>query len=267
MIFNERLKMLRQETGKTQEQTAQALGITLRKYQWLEADGNTPSFNTLAQVADMYDVSMDYLAGRTEDRNGPILYFNECGIYTYLDCLHWDERLRVEIIRGFVVLKLTPPTNHQIVYGNLVLAIGNQVDKKSGCEIIGQFGVRPFEKPGDKPEDVDTFLVPDCHLVLDRSRFDEYGCVGAPDLVIEVLSPATRELDLGVKREIYQESGVKEYWAIDPDTKTLVVYTLKDGVYQPVTYTDKEIVTVGVLEDCRVDLGQVFEGLLEEKRK
>lgn len=69
MIFNERLKMLRQETGKSQEQTARALGIALRNYQRLEADGNTPNFKTLVQIADLYDVSMDYLAGRTDKRD------------------------------------------------------------------------------------------------------------------------------------------------------------------------------------------------------
>ena len=68
MIFNERLKMLRQETGKSQEQTARALGIALRNYQRLETDGNTPNFKTLVQIADLYDVSMDYLAGRTDKR-------------------------------------------------------------------------------------------------------------------------------------------------------------------------------------------------------
>lgn len=263
MIFNERIKMLRQETGRSQEQTARALGIALRNYQRLEADGNTPNFKTLVQIADLYDVSMDYLAGRTEDRNGPVLFFSECGGYSYLDCLHWDERLRIEIIRGFVVQKLTPPTNHQVVYGNLICAIGNQINKNSSCEIIGRLGVRPFEKPGANPEDVDTFLVPDCLAVLDRSRFDKYGCIGAPDLVIEILSPATRELDLGTKREIYEEAGVKEYWAADPDTKTVVVYTLKDGAYQSVTYTDQDTITMGVFENCRVDLGRVFEGLIE----
>lgn len=68
MIFNERLKMLRQETGKSQEQTARSLGIALRNYQRLEADGNTPNFKTLVQIADLYDVSVDWLMGRTDKR-------------------------------------------------------------------------------------------------------------------------------------------------------------------------------------------------------
>ena len=263
MIFNERLKMLREETGFSQEKTAEGIGIPLRSYHRLETDGAKTHYDTLLKIADYYDVSVDWLMGRTDDRNGPVLLLSECGGYSYLDCLHWDEQLRVEIIRGFVVQKLTPPTNHQLVYGNLICAIGKQINKNSGCEIIGRLGVRPFEKPGDNPEDVDTFLVPDCLAVLDRSRFDKYGCIGAPDLVVEILSPATRELDLGVKREIYQEAGVKEYWAADPDTKTVVVYTLKDGTYQSATYTDQDTITIDMFENCCVDLGRVFEGLIE----
>ena len=68
MIFNERLKMLRAETGMSQEKTAQALHIALRNYQRLEADGNTPNFTNLVQIADFFGVSMDYLAGRTDNR-------------------------------------------------------------------------------------------------------------------------------------------------------------------------------------------------------
>ena len=130
MIFNERLKMLRQETGKSQEQTARSLGIALRNYQRLEADGNTPNFKTLVQIADMYEVSIDFLAGRTDYRNGPILYLSECGIYTYLNRLHWDERLRIEIIHGFAIQKLIPPTNHQIVGGHLLYLIESYVKEK-----------------------------------------------------------------------------------------------------------------------------------------
>lgn len=260
MIFNERIKMLRQETGKSQEQTARALGIALRNYQRLEADGNTPNFKTLVQIADLYDVSIDYLAGRTEDRNGPIRFFSECGGYTYLDRLHWDEQLMIELIRGFVIQKLVPPTIHQMVSGNLICQLGNQIDRKSGCEMIGRLGVRPFEKPGDKPEDVDTFLVPDLQIVLDRSKFDKYGCIGAPDMVIEILSPATRRLDLGIKRELYEEAGVTEYWAADPDEKTVQVYILEDGKYRaPLVYTANDTIYVSILEDCRVDLSEVFE--------
>lgn len=68
MIFNERLKMLRAETGMSQEKAARALNIALRNYQRLEADGNTPNFGNLVQIADFFGVSMDYLAGRTDNR-------------------------------------------------------------------------------------------------------------------------------------------------------------------------------------------------------
>lgn len=260
ITLSEKLKMLRDETGFTQERTAESIGIPQSSYQSLEAEGAKPSYDTLLKIADYYEVSVDWLMDRTDDRNGPVLLLSECGGYSYLNLLHWDEQLMIELIRGFVIQKLVPPTIHQMVSGNLICQIGNQIDRKSGCEMIGRLGVRPFEKPGDKPEDVDTFLVPDLQIVLDRSKFDKYGCIGAPDMVIEILSPATRRLDLGIKRELYEEAGVTEYWAADPDEKTVQVYILEDGKYRaPLVYTANDTIYVSILEDCRVDLSEVFE--------
>ena len=106
---------------------------------------------------------------------------------------------------------------------------------------------------------MDTLVEPDITVVCDSSKLDKYGCKGAPDLVIEILSPSTKQYDCLVKYKLYQQAGIKEYWIVDPDKKLVLVYTLVDGQYYvPEVYTAKDSVPVGVLEDCAVDLTAVF---------
>lgn len=77
------------------------------------------------------------------------------------------------------------------------------------------FGVRLFEQNGERPEDVDTMVEPDISVVCDRGKIDKYGCKGAPDLIIEVLSPSARRHDRLVKLNLYQRAGVQEYWMVE----------------------------------------------------
>lgn len=91
------------------------------------------------------------------------------------------------------------------------------------------FGVRLFEQNGERPEDVDTMVELDISVVCDRGKIDKYGCKGAPDLIIEVLSPSTRRHDRLVKLNLYQRAGVQEYWMVDPDNQSVQVFTLDRG--------------------------------------
>ena len=100
---------------------------------------------------------------------------------------------------------------------------------------------------------------PDISIVCDPDKLDEIGCKGAPDLVMEILSPSTARQDRFVKFRLYQRAGVREYWIIDPDGKTVQVYHLEDGIYIAAdVYIDGAKIPVGVLEHCIVDMSQVF---------
>ena len=85
----------------------------------------------------------------------------------------------------------------------------------------GPFGVRLFEKDGDVPDDVDTVVEPDISVICDKNKLDKHGCKGAPDMVIEVLSPSTLRHDRFVKLALYQQAGVREYWVVEPETRTV----------------------------------------------
>ena len=100
---------------------------------------------------------------------------------------------------------------------------------------------------------------PDITVVCDPSKLDNTGCKGAPDLVMEVLSPSTQRHDRLTKFNLYQRAGVQEYWIVDPDSKSAQLFILEDG-----RYTAKDFGTVGdklkvnILEDCTIDLSEVF---------
>ena len=116
-----------------------------------------------------------------------------------------------------------------------------------------------FEEDGESPEDVDFVLQPDLMVVCDKNKVDRHGVHGAPDLVVEVLSPATARYDKIIKLSLYQRAGVPEYWVADPVSRSVSVYTLKNGAYQsPTVYGSDASIPVGVLDACQVDLSTVF---------
>ena len=179
--------------------------------------------------------------------------------YTFADALEWGEDERVEIIDGEVVMMAPPLREHQRILMALSRQIANFLDGKR-CEVYpAPFGVRPFEEEGDRPEEVDTMVEPDITVVCDPEKLDKYGCKGAPDFIIEILSPSTRRMDLSVKYRLYQRAGVREYWIVDPDTKTVQVFRLEDGRYDaPDVYTAGAVVPCGIWEGFGIDLTTIF---------
>ena len=178
--------------------------------------------------------------------------------YTFADALTWGEDERIEIIDGEAYMMAPPLRVHQKILRALFMQIANFLDGKR-CEVYpSPFAVRLFEENGDRPEDVDTMVEPDITVVCDPDKLDKYGCRGAPDMVIEILSPSTRRHDLAVKYRLYQRAGVREYWIVDPDVKTVQVLRLEDGLYNAADVYTAGAVPVGLWEDFSIDLSQVF---------
>lgn len=137
--------------------------------------------------------------------------------------------------------------------------MANFLDGKQCRVYPAPFGVRLFEQNGERPEDVDTMVEPDISVVCDRGKIDKYGCKGAPDLIIEVLSPSTRRHDRLVKLNLYQRAGVQEYWMVDPDNQSVQVFTLDRGALKICEdYGPGDVARVNVLEGCFIDLEKVF---------
>ena len=136
--------------------------------------------------------------------------------YTFADVLTWDENERAEIIDGEVFMMAPPPSRvHQEISFEICRQLGNYLEGKRCKAYPAPFAVRLFEKDGDNPEDVDTMVEPDISIVCDRNKLDKHGCKGAPDMVVEILSPSTQRHDRLVKLGLYQRAGVREYWIVN----------------------------------------------------
>jgi Uma2 family endonuclease len=99
-------------------------------------------------------------------------------------------------------------------------------------------------------------------VVCDRSKLDDAGCIGAPDLIVEILSPGNNKKELQNKYEVYEESGVNEYWIFHPEEQTLLVYTLSNAKYVPSKlFTLGDVVSSGCIKDFHLDLEELFQDL------
>ena len=180
--------------------------------------------------------------------------------YTFADVLNWDEDVRVELINGIPYMMSPPTRAHQEISGELYGQLYTFLRGKPCRVYAAPFGVRLFSEGSDAPEDEETVLEPDLSVICDRDKLDQYGCKGAPDLIIEILSPSTQHRDRFEKLELYRRAGVREYWIVDPEKKFVQTMVLEDGRY-PVgqVYTAADQVPVSVLEGCVIDLAPVFE--------
>ena len=183
--------------------------------------------------------------------------------YTYSDYLTWIDDKRRELIDGFFHLMSAPMRRHAHVISKLSLRIGSFIEKNQGkCRTyMAPFDVRlPLYGSTDDDKVYDV-LQPDICVVCDLSKLDEKGCIGAPDLVVEVLSPSSIKYDWNHKFNRYEAAGVREYWVVDPETKRTVVFILQpNGEYDTgTTYKDSQKAPVFIFEGLEIDLSAIFE--------
>ena len=181
--------------------------------------------------------------------------------YTFADMSTWDDGERAELIDGEIYLMAPAPSRpHQKVSGEIFRQLANYLEGKKCEAYSAPFDVRLFEQDGDAPEDVDTVVEPDITVVCDPSRLDDRGCKGAPDMVVEILSPSTRRHDRLVKLNLYQRAGVREYWIVSPEEQAVEVFLLSgDGLLLPhEVYSRDGIAKVNVLDGCFIELSKVF---------
>ena len=149
--------------------------------------------------------------------------------YSYSDYLLWQFIERVELIKGFI-LKMSPAPSmvHQRVSNNVSFELNNYFKRKS-CDVFqAPFDVR---LPLPSVQKDTTVVQPDLCVICDESKLDARGCNGTPDLMVEIISSNNSKHDLHTKFNLYQESGVKEYWIIEPNDKLILVYTLVNGTF------------------------------------
>lgn len=180
--------------------------------------------------------------------------------YNYQDLLNWNGPERYELIEGVPVLLASPSRVHQEILTELVRQIANYLDGKSCRVYPAPFSVRLFASQEDSNDDVTTVVEPDISVICDPGKLDDFGCVGAPDLVLEILSPSTARYDRLEKLRLYQQAGVKEYWIVNPADQSVLVLLLDDsGQYRiHEVYTKDSEAKIHVLNDCRIYLDRVF---------
>ncbi|RDC56489.1 Uma2 family endonuclease [Pedobacter chinensis] len=196
----------------------------------------------------------------------PVRQFNEIDVsltYSYANYLNWLFPERVELIKG-KIFKMSPAPSsvHQEITGNIFVKLANFL-KKQPCKVyISPFDVR-FPKESNSDKAIFTVLQPDICVICDRNKIDARGCIGAPDLVVEVLSPGNTKIELLHKYQVYEEFGVKEYWVVSQSDQSILIYTLNDsGKFQPSKlFTLSEKVTSSVLPGFELVLDDVFEDL------
>lgn len=186
----------------------------------------------------------------------------EYGRYTYADYLTWEMDEIVELIKGKVFKRdaAAPRMSHQKVSGNLVAEFVNFLRGKT-CQVFhAPFDVRLPVK-SKRNQDIDTVVQPDLCVVCDPTQLDEAGCLGAPDLVVEILSPGNNKRDLRYKYEVYEESGIKEYWVIHPNEQTLLIYSLIDCKYQSSgLFVSGDVIESACIPGFKLNLEDIFEG-------
>jgi Uma2 family endonuclease len=148
-----------------------------------------------------------------------------------------------------------PTTSHQAVLVELLYRIRRYLEGKTCRVFPAPFGVRLF--PIADASD-DTVVEPDIAVICDSKKIDKRGCNGAPDLIIEILSPSNSRHDKVEKYRLYQEACVREYWIVDPEEKTVQVCVLENGRYVVAMYADNDVIPVAVLKGLHIHLEDIF---------
>jgi Uma2 family endonuclease len=166
------------------------------------------------------------------------------GNYTYADYLLWNFKDRVELIKG-KIFKMSPAPSR--FHQEISWLLARQLDKvfhKSSCKMYAApFDVRLVNfKESSNDNQIVTVVQPDLCVICDNEKLDERGCFGAPDLIIEILSPGNSNREMTIKFDLYEENGVKEYWIVNQSEKTILIYVLKDDKFiglKPITENGK----------------------------
>lgn len=186
------------------------------------------------------------------------------GIYTYTDYLTWRLQERIELIKG-KIFKMSPAPSsiHQELSWNLTLAMGAYFQGKPCKAYSAPFDVRLPIPKGNRDY---TVVQPDLCVICDLEKIDARGCNGAPDLVVEILSPGNAKREMREKYEVYEEAGVREYWLVSLSQLAVTIYVLnEEGKFiglQP--YTQENTLVSSIFPDLKVDLWEVFPEALEE---
>ena len=174
----------------------------------------------------------------------------DSGYYTIEDIYRLPDGQRAELIDGEMYMMAAPDRIHQKLVHFFDWAIENYIQIKNGsCEVYpAPFAV--FPNADDK-----TYLEPDISVICDKNKLTDEGCCGAPDWIIEVVSPGSRQMDYGRKLFRYHAAGVREYWIVDPVKLQITVYNFEHDTFEEYSFSDK--IKAGIYDDFEIDFSEI----------
>lgn len=173
--------------------------------------------------------------------------------YTEDDYYNLPKDARAELIDGQFYDMSAPSRKHQEISAELLTAIRQYIKSKGGsCKAYAApFAVKPFEN------DATTIVEPDISVICDYDKLTDRGCTGAPDWIIEIISPGNPEHDYIYKLQLYATAGVREYWIVDPQKERIFVYRLEKTEFEVEAYSFHDIVKANIYDDLRIDFSEI----------
>lgn len=171
--------------------------------------------------------------------------------YTIDDIYNLPDGQRAELVDGRMYMMAPPSTTHQKLSGEIFTDINSYIRSKKGpCKVFAA----PFAVFLDNDE---TYVEPDISVICDDDKIDNKGCHGAPDWIVEIVSPSSKRMDYYIKLTTYRLAGVREYWVIDPQKESIVVYDMANDS-GPTLYTFSDIIKVNIYDDLDIDFNEIM---------
>ena len=244
------MKECKKKLGYTDEMIAEFSGVPLGTVKRIFSGVTArPQYSTIMALSQVFNDD----ANMVRETSTPYKVKKQ-GEYTLEDYYALPDERRVELIDG-VIYDMSSPTNiHQLISSEIWEQLKDYIRKKGGKCI-------PFVAPADVQLDCDnkTMVQPDVFVVCDRDKIIKRCTYGAPDFIVEILSPSTRRKDINIKLKKYIGAGVLEYWIVDPDKRTIVVYDFAHDELPAIYGFDAEI-PVGIFGgECKIDFLGIYE--------
>lgn len=174
-------------------------------------------------------------------------------IYTEEDYYNLPENVRAELIDGQIYYMSAPSRIHQEILNFMNTEINIYLRSKKGpCKVYpAPFAVKLFE------DDNKTVVEPDISVICDPNKLTNRGCTGAPDWIVEIISPSTASRDYIYKLNLYANAGVREYWIVDPNSKKILVYFLQESGFKMDAYTFQDKISANIYDNLQVDFKEL----------
>lgn len=189
--------------------------------------------------------------------------------YSYADYLTWQLKEAVELIKGKIMLMSPAPNvRHQDISTNLMRYLSNYFKQKKCRVYAAPFDVRLYDRKKSilKNQDIQTVVQPDLCVVCQSEILDKQGCNGAPDWIIEILSKGNSKREIHIKYELYQESGVSEYWLVFPEYQSIHQFVLNAQQHYELKqmYTNDDIAIPHLFPELEMNVNEIFDTWAED---